>query len=163
MLTVGLSWSGPQPATSTSVSQYERSGLCGSSPSPLQGLVMLGLWIQHFPYKGSAPGEPSIFVRIRIHIIDCTNPILHPIFFTLHLMMLPQNYYPGPPTPPVEESKQEFTPMIVSPVISIQTSDIYNLLISFSDVLSNLQLDVNGEVLDSEKMKEDAMENEDLR
>ena len=103
--------------------------------------------------------------------MDWTNLILHLVFFALHLMMQPLNYCLGLPTLPTDENKRDFTPITISlgqsadtyPAISSQMTNTYDLLISIREVLSNLQLDANEEVLDSKKMEEDAVEDEDLR
>ena len=102
--------------------------------------------------------------------MDWTNSILYPIFFAPHLMMQLWNYCLGPITLPIEENKRDFTPMTIlpgqfadtSPAVSSQMTNTYNLLISICEVLSNLQFDTHEEVLDSEKMEEDVVEDEDL-
>ena len=96
------------------------------------------------------------------------NPILFSAFFAPHMMLQHWNYCLRSPTPLVEESKRDFTPMTVSPGQSADTSpgvffptfDTYDLLLSVRDVLSTLQLYSEGKVIDDGTMQEDLRENE---
>ena len=68
-----------------------------------------------------------------------------------------------PPTPSIEETEREFTPMTISPRESIEASlgvpaqmfDTYELLLSIGGIHNTLQLDSDGEVLDPNAMQED--------
>ena len=90
--------------------------------------------------------------------MDWNNPILYPTFFAPHLMF--EHRHLRPQTPPNEDTKQDFTPMTISPGQSAEstldmvspTFDTYELLLSVREVLSTLQLDSKGKVMDADDM-----------
>ena len=102
--------------------------------------------------------------------MDMNKPILYPVFFVPHMMVQPWNYCPRSPTPPIEDRKHDFTPITISPGrsidtssgISSQTPDIYKFLLFIYDVLSTIQIDSEGTIMDPIIIQEDSMEDEVL-
>ena len=96
--------------------------------------------------------------------MDWNNPILYLAFIAQYLML--QHHRLQPPTPLIEDTKREFTPMTISPGQSIETSpadfaqtfDTYELLLSVRDVLNILWFDLDGEVVDTDEMQDDLVE-----
>ena len=93
--------------------------------------------------------------------MDWNNPILYSALFALHFMF--EHHHLRQRTPPIEETKREFTPMIISLGQSNETSpsmpshmfNAYQMLLSVYSILSTLQLDFDGEVLDTNVMQDD--------
>ena len=93
----------------------------------------------------------------------------NPVFFLPHHLLKHWHFVPSPPTPPIKARKCEFNPLSISSgqsmdtslSVSLDKSNTYEFLLSVHDVLSTLQLNFEGEVVEPSTV-EDCTKNDNV-